>query len=53
MSLTRQEPPRASTLPSGWPVRRMPRWVLLAGAGVLVIAVAVALVHRPSNSRAR
>ena len=50
MSLTRQEPPRASTLPSGWPVRRMPRWVLLAGAGLLVIAVAVALVHKPSNA---
>ena len=50
MSLTRQEPPRASTLPSGWPVRRMPRWVLLAGGGVLIIAVAVALVHRPSNT---
>ena len=50
MSLTRQEPPRASTLPSGWPVRRMPRWVLLAGAGVLVIAVAVALVHKPSTA---
>jgi hypothetical protein len=50
MSLTRQEPPRASTLPSGWPVRRMPRWLLLAGAGVLVIAVAVALVHKPSTA---
>lgn len=50
MSLTRQEPPRASTLPSGWPVRRMPRWLLLAGAGVLVVAVAVALVHKPSTA---
>jgi hypothetical protein len=31
-------------------VRRTPRWVLLAGAGLLVIAVAVALVHKPSRS---
>jgi hypothetical protein len=50
VSLTRQEPPRASVLPTGWPVRRMPRWVLLAGAGLLVVAVAVALVHKPSKA---
>ena len=49
MSLTRQQPPRAGNRPSGWPVRRTPRWVLLAGAGLLVIAVAVALVHRPTQ----
>jgi hypothetical protein len=28
----------------------MPRWVLAAGAGLLVVAVAVALVHRPSRA---
>ena len=28
----------------------MPRWVLLAGAGLLVVAVAVALVHKPSTA---
>jgi hypothetical protein len=50
MSLTRQGPPRGSTLPTGWPVRRMPRWVLLAGAGLLAVAIAVALVHKPSNA---
>ncbi len=50
MSVTRQEPPRATVLPTGWPVRRMPRWVLLAGAGLLVVAVAVALVHKPSRA---
>jgi Co/Zn/Cd efflux system component len=49
-SLTRQEPPRASALPSGWPVRRAPRWVVLAIAGLLVVAVAVALVHKPSQA---
>jgi hypothetical protein len=31
-------------------VRRTPRWVYLAGAGLLLIAVAVALVHRPSQA---
>ncbi len=49
MSLTRQQPPRASNRASGWPVRRTPRWVLLAGAGLLVIAVLVALVHKPTQ----
>ena len=49
MSLTREQPPRAANRPSGWPVRRTPRWVLLAGAGLLVIAVAVALVHKPTQ----
>jgi hypothetical protein len=47
-SLTRQEPPRVRA--TGWPVRRTPRWVILAGAGLLVIAVAVALVHKPSQA---
>ena len=47
-SLTRQEQPRVR--PTGWPVRRTPRWVILAGAGLLVIAVAVALVHKPSQA---
>ena len=28
----------------------MPRWVLLAGAGLVVVAIAVALVHRPSKA---
>lgn len=51
MSLTRQKPPsRAGVLPTGWPVRRMPRWVLLAAAGLLVVAVAVGLVHKPSQA---
>jgi hypothetical protein len=47
-SLIRQEPPRVRA--TGWPVRRTPRWVLLAIAGLLVIAVAVALVHKPSQA---
>jgi len=44
-----REAARASARASGWPVRRTPRWVLLAGAGLLVIAVAVALVHKPTR----
>jgi hypothetical protein len=48
-SLIRQEPPRVR--PTGWPVRRTPRWVLLALAGLLVIAVAVALVHKPTQAQ--
>jgi hypothetical protein len=49
-SLTRQEQPRARVTATGWPVRRTPRWLLAALAGVLAVAVAVALVHRPSRA---
>jgi hypothetical protein len=38
------------TRPSGWPVRRSPRWLLLAGVLFVIAAVAVALVHRPSTA---
>jgi hypothetical protein len=44
------EPPRVSTRPGGWPVRRTPRWFLAAAAAFLVVAVAVALVHKPSQA---
>jgi hypothetical protein len=40
-----------STRPSGWPVRRMPRWLLLAAVLFVIAAVAVALVHRPSTAQ--
>jgi hypothetical protein len=49
-SLTRQEPPRAPVRANGWPVHRTPRWLLLAVAALLVVAVAVALVHKPSQA---
>jgi hypothetical protein len=42
--------PRVYTRPSGWPVRRSPRWLLLAGVLFVIAAVAVALVHRPSTA---
>ena len=32
-------------------MRRTPRWIFLAGAGLLVIAAAVALVHKPSQAQ--
>ena len=48
-SLTRQRAQRART-PSGWPVRRTPRWLLLAGAALVLAAVAVSLVHKPSQA---
>lgn len=44
------EQPRITTRPSGWPVRRMPRWTLLAIAIFLLAAVAVALVHKPTTA---
>jgi len=50
-SVTDKESPRARALPSGWPVRRTPRWVLLAIAVLVLIGVAVSLVHKPSQAQ--
>jgi hypothetical protein len=44
------QPPRVRTGPSGWPVRRMPRWTFLAIALFLLAAVAVGLVHKPTTA---
>lgn len=49
-SVTDSKPPRARALPSGWPVRRTPRWVWLAAAVLVLIGVAVSLVHKPSQA---
>jgi hypothetical protein len=35
---------------SGWPKPRLPRWIYLALAVFVVLAVLVALVHRPSKA---
>jgi hypothetical protein len=43
-------PPYVPIRSSAWPQRRLPRWAYLAVAGFLAIAVAVALVHKPSQA---
>lgn len=50
MSLTQQSP-RKRALPSGWPVRRTPRWVLLAVALLVAATVVLSLVHKPSQAQ--
>jgi hypothetical protein len=35
----------------GWPTRRAPRWILAAGALLLVVAISVGLAHRPTNGQ--
>ena len=50
MSPATEQPPRARALASGWPVRRTPRWVLLAGVVLVLVAVGVSLVHKPSQA---
>jgi hypothetical protein len=50
VSLTQQSP-RNRALPSGWPVRRTPRWVLLALVLVVAVTVVISLVHRPSQAQ--
>ena len=46
----RTQPPYVPIRRSGWPTRRSPRLLWVAGAAVLAIAVALALVHRPSHA---
>ena len=41
-------PPYVPLRTRAWPQRRLPRWVFLAAAGLVVVAVAVGLVHRPT-----
>jgi hypothetical protein len=51
LSSSTRTPPRRQVTATGWPVRRTPKWVLLALAGILVVAAAVALVHKPSQAQ--
>jgi hypothetical protein len=44
-------PPYVPLRARGWPSRRSPRWLLAAGAVLLVIGVAVGLAHRPTHSQ--
>jgi hypothetical protein len=49
---TRTDPPYVPIRTSRWPVhRKTPRWLLVAGALIVVGAVLVALVHKPSQSQ--
>src|SRR5580658_2941996 len=45
------DPPYVPIRGSGWGTRRTPRWVLLALALLVVGAVLVALVHKPSQAQ--
>ena len=49
-SSPRTQPPSLPIRRTAWPTRRAPRLLWLAAAVVLLVAVAVALVHRPSQA---
>lgn len=46
----RADPPYVPIRRSAWPTRRSPRWLVLAGAVLVVAGVLVALAHKPSQS---
>jgi hypothetical protein len=46
----RTDPPYVPIRRTAWPTRRSPRWLFLAGAVLVVAAVLVALVHKPSQA---
>jgi hypothetical protein len=48
MQAAKTDAPFVAARTSGWPTRRVPRWVIAAGAVLLAIAVAVGLSHRPT-----
>ncbi len=45
----RTDPPYVPRRGGAWPQRRLPRWTYLAAAGLVLVAVAVGLVHKPSQ----
>ena len=45
----RPDPPYVPIRRGRWPVSRTPRWLILAGAALAVVAVLVGLAHRPSQ----
>jgi hypothetical protein len=47
----RTDPPYVPIRTSAWPHRRMPRSTYMVGVALLLIAVAVGLVHKPSQSQ--
>lgn len=50
-SPTRTDPPYVPIRHTRWPVRKTPRWLLLAGLAVLAGAVLVGLAHRPTKGQ--
>ena len=48
MQAAKTDAPFVAARTSGWPTRRVPRWVIAAGAALLAAAVAVGLSHRPT-----
>ncbi len=48
---TRTDPPYVPLRAGRWPSRRAPRWTLLAGAGLLAVAVAIGLAHHPTQAQ--
>ena len=46
----RTDPPYVPLRTRSWPQRRIPRWVYAAAAGLIVVAVAIGLVHKPSQA---
>lgn len=48
---TRTDPPYVPIRHTRWPSQKTPRWLLLAGLAVLLGAVLVGLVHRPSQTQ--
>jgi hypothetical protein len=45
----RTDPPYVPLRNSAWPGRKIPRWTYLAAAALVLVAVAVGIVHRPSQ----
>ena len=50
-SPTRTDPPYVPIRATRWPSRRAPRWTMLAGLALLVLAVIVGLAHRPTHAQ--
>src|SRR5215469_11502752 len=48
---TKTDPPSVPLRHGGWPVQKMPKWLLAAGLLVLVVGVLVGLAIHPSRSQ--
>jgi hypothetical protein len=48
---TRTDPPYVPIRHTSWPTQKTPRWLFLAGAVLLAVAVLIGLAHRPTQSQ--